>query len=231
MKNKEVTTLVIGALCFQLLYSAHGQGTFQNLSFESPTLIPVPGDPYGRVQFTPALPGWTGYIGSTAETLALYNNMFLDSTGLGLQGPNSGLNIEGNYTAMIQSGYALSGPPTQVNASLSQSGVLSSDARSLQFRAAGFGPFEVALNGQSLSLIPLSSTPGYTLYGADVAAFAGLAAELRFTALPRPSPPIISTFFLDGIVFSNQPIPEPSVFGLFALGVSLLCWRFVRARR
>jgi hypothetical protein len=71
-------------------------------------------------------------------------------------------------------------------------------------------------------------TSGYTLYGADVTAFAGLTAELRFTALPRPSPPIISTLFVDSIVFSNQPIPEPSVFGLFAFGVLLLGWRLVR---
>jgi len=223
----KITRKLISVLaCVPLVVCVvQGQGTFQNLNFELPTLIPVPGDPYGRVQFTPAFPGWTGYIGPIAETLALYNNMFLDSTGLGLQGPNSGFNIEGNYTAMIQSGYALSGPPTQVNASLSQSGVLPIDARSLQFRATGLGPFDVALNGQSLSLIPLSSMSGYTLYGADVSAFAGLATEFRFTALPRPSPPIISTFFLDAIVFSNQPIPEPGSIGLLALGALLLGWR------
>jgi len=32
--------------------------------------------------------------------------------------------------------------------------------------------------------------------------------------------------YLDSVGFSNQPIPEPSVFGLFALGSLVLGWRW-----
>jgi hypothetical protein len=219
MKTK-LKQLVVFGFAFGVILQLNAQGTFQNLGFESATLVPVPGDPYGRVQFAPAFPGWTGHIGASTETLALYDNLYLDSTGLGLQGPGSGLNIDGNYTAMIQSGFALSGPPTQVIASLSQSGLVPADTKSVQFKVNASGPFEVALNGQSLTPVTLSSTSGYILYGVDATAFAGLTTELRFTAIQRLVSPIISTIFIDSISFSNQPIPEPSVFGLVVLGAS-----------
>jgi hypothetical protein len=48
--------------------------------------------------------------------------------------------------------------------------------------------------------------------------FAGQTGELRFTA-------VNSSGRLDFIQFSNQPIPEPSTVGLFAIGVLLLGWR------
>jgi hypothetical protein len=37
--------------------------------------------------------------------------------------------------------------------------------------------------------------------------------------------------YLDDIFFSTQPIPEPSTFGLFGLGVLLLAATLPRARR
>jgi len=37
-------------------------------------------------------------------------------------------------------------------------------------------------------------------------------------------------FKLDDIVFSGQGIPEPTVFGLSALGVPFLSWRGLRRR-
>lgn len=206
--------------------TVHAQGSFLNLDFESATVIPIPGDMYGRVEFAPAFPGWVGYIGTNIETLALYNNVFLDSTGLGLQGVGSGRNISENYSASIQSGYTLSGPPDQVIASLGQSGLVPAGSHSIQFQALAFGPFQITLDGQILSLIPLFTTSSYTLYGADVTMFADRTAELRFTALPKPTSPIISTLFLDSIVFSPDAVPEPSALGLFALGALLLGWRF-----
>src|SRR5712671_6794392 len=93
--------------------SAFAQGTFQNLDFEQATLVPIPGDPYQRVQFAAALPGWTGYVGTNLETAALYNRTFLDSSGIsiidsgwsaspasfGVPGP-----YEGNFSAILQAG-------------------------------------------------------------------------------------------------------------------------------
>src|SRR6266536_2161669 len=116
--------------------SSIAQGTFQNLGFESATLIAIPGDAYNRVQFAQALPGWTGYIGAVQESAALYNNEFLDSTGLGILGPgwNFGGRIEGNFTAILQAGVDLvSGQPA--NASLSQTGLIPIGSQSLLFKA------------------------------------------------------------------------------------------------
>ena len=49
------------ALCCLAALSFTGkvqcQGAFQNLGFESATLVPIPGDSYGRVQFAKAFPG------------------------------------------------------------------------------------------------------------------------------------------------------------------------------
>src|SRR5437773_4772101 len=94
---------------------APAQGTFQNLDFEAATLLRIPGDPYGRVEFSPAFPGWNGYVGSSLQGAALYNNSFLDSSGISIidqgwphfVGPVAGL-IEGNFSAILQAG--VSGP-------------------------------------------------------------------------------------------------------------------------
>ena len=51
-----------------------GQPAFTNLNFESAVLIPQSGDPYYRVQFAAAFPGWTAYVGGVPQNLALYNN-------------------------------------------------------------------------------------------------------------------------------------------------------------
>ena len=211
--------VVVAALTTALHVSA--QGTFGNLNFESAVIVPISGDPYGSVQFAQAFPGWTGTINGSLETRALYNNMFLDSSGIGIQGPGSSLNLSGNYTAMLQSGYALSGPPTQALASLSQTAVVPAVARSLQFKATAYGPFEVTLNDQSLSLTPILIASGYTVYGVNIEAFAGISSKLTFTAIPKQTAPIITTLFFDDIVFPSQLIPEPSSLGLFGLGAGI----------
>ena len=86
-----------------------GQGNFQNLGFESATLVPIPGDPYGSVQFAAAFPGWTGLVGGTQQTNALYNNVFLSVSTIsiidsGWSYPSLGGVIQGNYTAILQGG-------------------------------------------------------------------------------------------------------------------------------
>ena len=227
------TVLQSGFLIILFLPKLFGQGTFQNLNFESAVIIPVPGDFYGRVQFSPALPGWTGTNGSSLETLALFNNMFLDSTSLGIQGPGGTLGlprIAGNYTAMIQSGYALSGPPTQASASLSQTGLVPSGTASLQFLAAAYGPFQVALNDIPINVTAVQSFANYTLYGVNIPAYAGTTTKLTFTAIPYATQPIISSLFLDSIQFSNQLIPEPSILAIFGLGALLFSHRSRLAR-
>ncbi|MGA2029008.1 MAG: hypothetical protein ABSG87_02935 [Verrucomicrobiota bacterium] len=209
--------------------SIYAQGNFQNLDFESATIVPVSGDPYGRVEFAPAFPGWTGYTGINEETLALYNNIFLDSSGIGIFDANSssGL-IQGNFTAMLEAGLGL-GTGQSANTTLSQTGTIPSNTQSLLFDATSgvdANTFAVSLNGQTLSLIPLSSSSNYTLYGANISAWADQTATLAFTVFAQqPYDNNIHIVYLDDIQFSTSSVPEPSEFALTALGALLLAFR------
>jgi hypothetical protein len=105
---------VAGVALLVSVAGAAGQGSFQNLDFESATLVPIPGDPYGRVRFAPAFPGWTGSVGGLGQTAALYDAAFLDSSGVsiinrGWSGPipNSGGVISGSFTALLQAGVTI----------------------------------------------------------------------------------------------------------------------------
>ncbi len=159
------------AIIASLLFAApraFSQSSFANLNFESAVTISIPGDPYNRVQFGPALAGWTGYVGTNVQTRALYNNIFLDSTGLGIHGIASPMRpIGGNYSAFIQAKFGLTvdgyPPGTLVEASLSQMGLVPLNAQSLLFRGRG-GNFQVGLGGVTLSLIPLLSTSLYSFW-------------------------------------------------------------------
>ena len=88
----------------------------------------------------------------------------------------------------------------------------------------------VTLGGEQLSLTPLASGANYVLYGADIHTWAGQSAELNFTLITE-RPHVDNRYaFLDSIRFSDQPVPEPSAFGLSALGGLLLGWRALKRR-
>jgi len=215
--------------------SAEAQGTFQNLGFESASLVPIPGDPDDRVQFGNAFPGWVGYVGDVPQTAALYNRIYLDTSGISIVDHSFGLFsgvIEGNFTALLIAG--VTGVfATPADTTLSQTSLVPVSAESLRFRAyspSGF-PLKVVLGGQQLSLTPLESGTNYTLYGADVHAWQGQIAQLDFI-LHAQRPHVDNNYLLlDSIQLSPQAIPEPSAFGLLGLGV--LCfgkWRFSKSR-
>ncbi len=72
----------------------------------------------------------------------------------------------------------------------------------------------------------VSTGANYTLYGGDVSAFAGHTEQLVFTA-----PPGMNNYWeLDDIQFPAQPIPEPGVLAVLALGGWLFGWRVLRRR-
>ena len=201
---------------------------FVNLDFESATIVPVSGDSYNRVEFAPAFPGWTGSVGGDVQTLALYNNIFLDSSGIGIFDTNQV--IDGNYTAMLEAGLGL-GSSQPSNTTLSQTAVVPSDALSLLFEASTWGEansFAVSMNGQTLSLTPLSTTSSYTLYGVNIRAWAGQSATLAFTVFAQ-QPHVNNNFlYLDDLQFSSSSVPEPGILGLFAIGglfFGLRYWR------
>ena len=224
--------LIAGALALVAM-SGYGQGTFQNLGFESASLTPIPPGQYGGpVSVTAALPGWTGYLGTNQVTQVLQNNATLGNASIDIFGPNwSGGGrasiIEGQYTVALQAGVDPStGPPNLISASISQTGLVPANAESLQFKATPFS-FTVSFAGQTLPLVALGSGANYTLYGADISSFAGQTGALTITALPVA--PTLGVF--DSFQFSNQRVPEPGIMGLSASGALVLGWRVLRRLR
>lgn len=235
MKLQTRARLIAGLGAFLAAGNAVGQGTFQNLGFESATLVPVPGDP-SFYYFAQAFPGWTGYIGGVQPGLCTYDDVPLSGPGFaivdsGFSGISGGGLIQGNFTAFLQSGGV--GMGEGADTTLEQTGLVPVGTQTLLFEAELFGAqnyFGVTLGGQTLSLVPLQSGANYTLYGVDIHTWAGQTAELAFTSYyPYPHVGEIPVY-LDAIQFSNQGVPEPSVLSLSALGAMLLGWRVMRRR-
>jgi hypothetical protein len=226
--------LLLSAL-WAVAVSARAQGSFQNLGFESATL--VPDGARGGMQFGPAFPGWSAYIGGVQQTLVAYNDAYLDTSGIGIidrgftnpYGRPEGV-IEGNYTALLMAG-VVNGPKDPEDVTLSQTSLVPVTAQSLWFKAFQdpLGPvLEVALGGERLSLVPMGSGTNYTLFAADIRSFSGQTAELDFTAIAERPYARERYVSLDSIQFSDQSIPEPSVSGLLAVGTAVLGWKLRR---
>jgi hypothetical protein len=205
---------------------AIAQGTFwENLDFELADVPPTPVGAYGdTVDPALAFPSWTLSTVSLGTRTnygfyILYNNMTLDSPAIDLVGPEfpNGPRmtpLQGSYSVFMQ--YSIF---FQVAPRLSQTAVVPSGARSINFlghvgQFAGYG--SVSLNGQELSLFQM----GDRLW-ADVTPFAGQMATLAFTG----------DAYVDDIQFSPQSIPEPGVVGLLGLGALLFVWRHDASRR
>ncbi len=225
-KLSSAVVLLLSTACLSF-----SQGTFENFGFESASLVPISGDPYQRVQFNAALPGWTGYTGTNPQNAVLYNSIFLDTSAISIidhswpGGPGAGSVIQGNFTVILQAGVL---GTTSANASLSQTGLIPLSTESLRFRAyspSTLTPFSVALDGQAISLTPLQAATNYTLYAADVSALAGQTAELKFTLLANQ--PFVGNryLFLDSIQFSDLPVPEPTTWGLTLCGAFIYLLR------
>jgi hypothetical protein len=216
------TLLLLSAL------GATGQGAFQNLGFENTTLTVFLINPSGPFYATNAtVPGW-GWsphlnfgVGDPNTTVA-FNNIALDAAAVTLHGPGSVEPVlSGDYSILLQGG---SLPPEYPHgASIFQTGQIPLDAKSLTY--LGGSALQVTFNGQSLSPIALESTPSYTEWGVDISPYAGQSGELRFAV------PWETGSMLDGIQFSPNPIPEPSVLSLSLLGFVLLRALRLWARR
>src|SRR5713226_5955369 len=219
---KAEKSLIIYIIPFITACSAQAQGAFRNLDFEAATLVAIPGDPYGRVEFAPALPDWTGYVGGVQETSALYDGFFWDSSGIGIldQFSSFGGQIQGNSSVFLQAGLRLfSGQPADTT--LSQTGFIPFGTKSLLFKAQpyfGSVSFAVTLGAQSLALLPLQTTSTFILYGADIHNLAGQSAQLSFTVFASNPHTIENSMALDDIQFSTQSVPEPGVPVLLAIG-------------
>jgi hypothetical protein len=192
---------------------------FQNLDFESATLNPIPNDSFNRVYFDQAFPGWRGNVGGIQETAAFHNGMFLCCSSIAVWGDetNRNLSLEGTFSVALHASHDPYSSPQEsrlANTSVAQTGFVPSDAQSLLFRAQVGGPVEAALGGQPLSLMPVAVGPNYTVFGADITAWAGQETELRLTAIAQS---MGNLTILDSIEFSTTPVPEPSTFALLAI--------------
>jgi PEP-CTERM motif len=209
---------IVAAILLILALRCQSQG-FLNLNFESAKISGYsPGDDIPTAE---AFPGWSAYYGTTgdptsssASTVA-YDGISTggalisldDSNAYSPYGP-----IEGNYSAVLfgEAGTAVS---------LGQTGAVPSTAQTLVFWANVYGGLDVSFDGQALSLVDVSNAVNYTVFEANISAYAGQTGQLLFTA------PVDTTAVFDNIQFSTSPVPEPSAFALCALGGLSLAWR------
>lgn len=192
-------TCCISAVAFSLMaaLSTEAQGTFQNLDFESAKIVLVGGE----VAANNAIPGWHAYSNTTELAYIPYNS-FAVIPRVGLYASNSYV-VEGNFSVWLSR-----------DGSIAQTGAVPANAMSLLFKT--FGPaLSVTLGGQALSCVLLTNGPGYTMYGADISAFAGQTAALTFALPPFFTP-------LDDIQFSPEAVPEPWGPSIAAAGALLL---------
>jgi hypothetical protein len=190
---------------------------FVNLNFESARIIPLTTGadfPPDSVATTNAVPSWDVYYGSSQQSQITYNDPALGSPFVTLLATN-GLQFAGNYSILLQGGATFSA------ATISQTGLVPTDAESLMFIAVGdtslgSSGLQVSLDGQDLSFFAISNELNYTLYGANISSFADQIETLSFSALEDSGG--YNNWEIDNIQFSTSPVPEPSILTLSALG-------------
>jgi hypothetical protein len=195
------------------------QGTFQNLDFEEAT---VPLSSFGDYSVASALPDWSVYYGTAQQTEVLVNATPLDAPTVTLwtsDAPIIGGIIDGNFSAFMLGGDT---PNTQ-GVSISQTGLIPDGTRSLFFKAEGGGQLDVELGSQPVFFTAVGSGPNYTLYGANISAWAGQTAQLTFTVPGAPHQPSMeSGWEIDDISFSPiSVVPEASPLVLTGFGALL----------
>jgi hypothetical protein len=232
----KILLVLTGALIAQF---SNCQETFQNLDFElaNPVSAHDPGQP-SAVTVASALPDWTLYCGTLQQTEVFQNTYSLGQAAGDIFGPNypdagappNGTpgTIDGNYTAVIQAG--TQNFNTFVSTSLEQAGMIPAGDNSLTFKAWAYATtsFSVSFAGNNLPLLNLGTGPNYTLYGADISAYAGQTGLLDFTANAQSAPSLLA---LDGITFSPNTIPDPNTLALVFLGGVAFGVRAWRKRR
>jgi hypothetical protein len=142
--------------------------------------------------------------------------------------------LQGRYSPFLFGGNAPSiyGGPT--SATISQTGLvpigttfLLMDVHAYYVQVQDWSGFTVSLGGQTINMAPFLTFPSYTQYRGEISAFAGQTAQLSITAPPTPYGSIDPNgVLIDDIRF----VPEPSAFGLSALGALLVGWRLMRRR-
>ena len=194
-----VTVCCLLAVKIQLL----AQG-FVNLNFEQAQITNLNGN---LIPATNAFPSWTA-----SALFYFYNDASLSGRSISIIATNSLITpsqIQGNYYALL---FTIGGNPA---VSLNQTGLIPVTAKSILFWGVNDG-MQITFNGVSLNFGAMSSTANYTVYGADISAYAGQTGLLSFSAANG------ALGMVDNIQFSTTVVPEPSSLALAALGTLLL---------
>jgi hypothetical protein len=114
------------------------------------------------------------YLGNVQSGQALYNNEFLGSATVDIVSSKFGGVIDGQFTAVLQSGTDTTEGGPLVSASIAQNGTIPTNAQSLQYKAAeGSQLLSVSFAGNTLTPFVIGSGQvnpsdiAYTLYGID----------------------------------------------------------------
>jgi hypothetical protein len=203
--------------------SGHSQGSFENLDFESANVSGYAQNS-DNVPISQAMPGWSAPNSGGATALVWYDALSTGGYMIAINDTSfQGVPVlQGTYSAWLFGG-------ADAPATISQTGVVPSGTQSLLMDIASHGfPFMVTLGGQTLSMDPLQTFSTYTLYGANISAFAGQTEQLSITSpAPTGTPP--NVLEIDNIQFSNQEIPEPQTWNLLLCGAGALSlWRWKR---
>lgn len=196
------------------LIQCRSQG-FINLNFESSKLTNIVY--FGYPGTVATVTGWAysgvNPVNGDPNTFP-YNSTSLDAPAVILEGTNNPYgpsSIQGKYSIYLQGGSAFQSATN--GASIWQTATISASSLSIYYWG---GPLQVSFNGQALAFNAISNAPVYTVWGADISAYAGQTGELLFNA------PWQSAALLDNIQFSTTSVPEPTTLVLTALGTLLL---------
>jgi hypothetical protein len=208
-------------LTLPLVGQSRGTTPFQNFDFENGSFVPIVGDQYSRVSWSLAMPGWNGFVGTNQVDRLLHNNFFLGTAGINIWGPDNpgaSTTYNGHYYVQLQRGLDPVNLSQTVSPSITQTGDVPTSAQSIRVYSGAVFSFGVSVffNGSQVQMFNLGLAPnGGQIWGGSISQFAGQTGELKLRG----------DGVFDFIHFSNQPIPEPSVFSLFGLGALLFYHR------
>ena len=223
-----------GAVLFLALLLARtstGQ-SFLNLDFDSASPKSM------STTVADALPGWNADVGGVRFDSAFYNTIPLDASYVGVFDENAPPYMpkplfDKGYGAVLAAG--LGG-----DVSISQTGRVPEGLSFISFWTAGptgytMGPHDnsirfainrgdaAALNEQDVALSAVDWDEGWTRWSADISAYAGTIAKIRFSigSYYIPGKSGAYEMYLDDIDITSFPIPEPKTI-LFTFGCAVI---------